>query len=148
MTEASAQIQPKRLTFTIPGRLGAWQRTRVDTRNGLRVFNSDKLRSDQGIIRQIAWVAMRDQHCVQLQGPLRLTVETFRTRPASWSAKKQAAAVWITTKPDFDNTLKLVADALNNLVYGDDAQIADGRHIKQYASQNCVVVTLEELGLR
>ena len=38
---------------------------------------------------------------------------------------KKATAVWKSSKPDADNLAKIVADALNGIAWGDDAQIAD-----------------------
>lgn len=135
-----------KLEFTIPGRLGSWQRGRRDTRKGPGfTFTPDKMRNDQGIIRHYAEMELRRACGGALRGPLKLLVETHRTYPKSWSAKKRAANYWITSKPDFDNTLKLIADALNHVVYDDDAQIADGHHIKRYAGIDCVRVEIEEL---
>lgn len=97
------------------------------------------------MVRHFAWLAMRDSCRTQLRGPLKLVVETWRTPPPSWSAKKRASAHWITGRPDFDNTLKLIADALNKVAYDDDAQIADGHHMKRYGLKDCVTIYLEEL---
>jgi Holliday junction resolvase RusA-like endonuclease len=47
--------------------------------------------------------------------------------PSSWSAKKQQLAVageiLPTGRPDLDNVAKAVKDALNGVVYRDDAMI-------------------------
>ena len=47
--------------------------------------------------------------------------------PKSWSKKKQAAAmendIYPTTKPDADNIIKIVLDALNGVAYYDDKQV-------------------------
>src|SRR5215831_15073893 len=134
MSEERAPQSPLRvLTFVVPGRLCAWARARIDARGGKPVsFTSERMRSDQAMVRQIAWQALRAQCRMQLIGPLRLTVEVFRTVPASWSKKKQGAAKWITSKPDADNCLKMIADSLSRVAMADDAQIADARCIKQY----------------
>lgn len=137
------------LRFTIPGRISGWQRGRRDTRKSASfTFTPAKMRSDQGIVRHFASEALRASPTkVPLQGPLRMVVQTFRRPPVSWSGKKRGAAEWITGKPDFDNTLKLIADALNGIAYGDDAQIADGRHVRRYdlSGPECVMIELEEL---
>ena len=47
--------------------------------------------------------------------------------PASWSKKKQAQALdglmFPTKKPDVDNVVKAIFDALNGIVWGDDVQV-------------------------
>lgn len=49
-----------------------------------------------------------------------------------------------TSKPDWDNEGKLVCDALNGIVWRDDAQIADGRVSKRFCTakhpQECFVL--------
>lgn len=134
------------LAFTIPGRIGSWQRGARDIRKGIGfTFTPDKMRSDQAMIRHLAVLAMRDDCKTPLRGPLRMYIGTYRTCPKSWSNKKKAASLWITSKPDFDNTLKLIADALNKVAYDDDAQIADGRHQKRYHVTDYVRVEIAEL---
>jgi Holliday junction resolvase RusA-like endonuclease len=62
-----------------------------------------------------------------LDGPIGLHMQITVEIPGSWSKKKQAAAlrgdIRPTGKPDLDNSLKLVADALNKVLWRDDAQI-------------------------
>lgn len=56
-----------------------------------------------------------------------LEAEICFSPPASLSKKKQVAMVTgkvqHTKKPDIDNVLKAITDALNNVAYADDAQI-------------------------
>ncbi len=59
----------------------------------------------------------------------RVRVVAFTPRPASRprdmeaAAWKAGSAAMRRTKPDVDNVLKLVLDALNGVVWGDDAQV-------------------------
>lgn len=70
-------------------------------------------------------------------GPLTCFAEAFMPIPPSWSLKKQAAAVageiFPTGKPDGDNIAKCVGDALNGIVWRDDAQIIMWQILKQYS---------------
>lgn len=50
-----------------------------------------------------------------------------------------------TKKPDIDNALKAIADALNGVAYYDDSQIVYVEATKHYAEQPQAVVTLWEL---
>jgi len=68
-----------------------------------------------------------------------LHVRVFRPIPKSMSKKKRLLisydGIRPTTKPDADNYLKLVCDALNGLAWHDDAQIVDERCEKLYSDQ-------------
>lgn len=69
-----------------------------------------------------------------LEGPLSVRVTAFMPLAVSWSKKKTAAAlegIIRPGKPDADNLLK-VLDALNGIVWRDDAQIAEARISKVY----------------
>jgi len=52
-----------------------------------------------------------------------LSITTWQLRPSSWPQKRKAAAHYVTGKPDVDNIVKLVADAMNGIAYGDDSRI-------------------------
>jgi Holliday junction resolvase RusA-like endonuclease len=71
------------------------------------------------------------------EGPLALLVHAYREVPASWPARDRekalAGAIRPTPRPDGDNYLKAAQDALNGIVWRDDAQIVDARVIKQYS---------------
>ncbi|SEG64275.1 RusA family crossover junction endodeoxyribonuclease [Bosea lathyri] len=80
-----------------------------------------------------------------LQGPLKLDVWMHMAIPPSWPKKKQEAArtgeLKPTVKPDWDNGGKLT-DALNLIVWTDDAQITDGRCRKRYSDRPRTVITV------
>jgi Holliday junction resolvase RusA-like endonuclease len=71
-----------------------------------------------------------------LEGPLRVRVVAAMPVAQSWPKKRQAAALSgierPTKKPDADNILKML-DALNHVVWHDDAQIVDV-HIEKFYS--------------
>lgn len=72
-----------------------------------------------------------------LETALTVFAEAFMPVPASWSQKKQAAAVggeiFPTSKPDGDNIAKCVGDALNKIVWVDDSQIIMWQVLKVYS---------------
>lgn len=124
-------MEPVAFSFIVPGRLGSWQRAGRNTTTGV-TFTPKEMRSEQAMIKQLAWEVMRRKGIKPLTGAVKMVVQTWRQPPKSWSLRKQAAAKWIAVRPDFDNTLKLIADALNRVAYEDDAQIAVGAHFKRY----------------
>ncbi len=60
---------------------------------------------------------------------------------SSWPKKRAAAAKWRTSKPDADNLAKIVADAMNAIVFADDAQVASLIVQKTYGPLAGVTVT-------
>lgn len=64
--------------------------------------------------------------------------------PASWSQKKQRAAlageVLPTSKPDIDNVVKAIFDGCNGVLWRDDVLVVDTRVRKRYAATPCVRV--------
>ena len=81
-----------------------------------------------------------------LEGPLRVRIVATVSVPASWSKKKQAAAlageIYPTGKPDGDNIVKLYCDALNQLIWKDDSQIVKLRFEKRYGAYPETVLTV------
>lgn len=73
-------------------------------------------------------------------------VEAFVAIPQSWSQKKQEAAaegrLMPTGKPDGDNYFKIAADALNKIVYADDAQIVMHQAVKTYSRTPGLRITI------
>lgn len=84
-------------------------------------------------------------------GPLKMRITAYYQIPAS-ASKTQKALMREgmrrpTKKPDADNILKIIADALNQLAYPDDAQIVSAAVTKAYAADDrpCVLVMIEEV---
>lgn len=49
------------------------------------------------------------------------------------------------TKPDIDNVIKVICDALNGIAYKDDTQIIKVTAEKFYSDEPKVIVEIEEL---
>lgn len=100
-----------------------------------RAFTDPATRNYEASLKIAAQLAMEGGE--PLTGALDvLMIATFPIAP-SWSKKRQAAALAgterPTTKPDGDNLLK-TTDALNGVVWVDDAQVADGTVRKRYGT--------------
>ena len=83
--------------------------------------------------------------CKPLEGPLALQVTAYMPIPRSWSQKKQSAALrgeLRPGKPDLDNILKTL-DALNGIVWRDDAQIATANVSKRYDRRPRLEIAVE-----
>lgn len=69
--------------------------------------------------------------------------------PKSWSKKKRNQAlsgiIKPKVKPDCDNVIKCVLDALNGVAYYDDTQVIFVSCEKKYAEEGSVLVHIEEI---
>jgi len=72
--------------------------------------------------------------------PVILNVLAVRAMPASWSKakKQQMAGTWCMSKPDSDNIVGAVMDAL----FGEDSNIVDSRCPKIWGWTDCLEITL------
>ena len=70
------------------------------------------------------------------------------TNSASKNKKEKMLAGIIrpTKKPDMDNCLKAIADALNDVAYKDDTQIVDCQVRKFYSEKPRVVIKISQIG--
>ena len=129
----------------------ALQRFLVRGKQRARAGNGRHYTPDQTVNAE-AWV----KHCALTQagspcvaGPVKMTIEIGVAVPASWPKSKRAAAfagaIWPTGKPDWDNSGKLIADALNGIAYRDDSQIVQASVVKYYAENPGAVVTIETM---
>ena len=60
-------------------------------------------------------------------------------------AQKLANVIRPTKKPDMDNVVKMVADALNQVAYKDDTQIVDCQVRKFYSAEPRIEVIIREV---
>jgi len=84
-----------------------------------------------------------------LDEALALEIKVFRPIPKSFSKKKAADAesglIRPTTKPDADNYLKGIKDALKNVIWTDDSQIVDVHVSKWYGQRPRVEITIKPI---
>ena len=82
---------------------------------------------------------------------LKVEIDAFYPIPTSFSKAKQALALSMllrpTTKPDCDNIIKAVLDALNGVAYCDDKQVISVSCNKFYGETGHLTVTVEEIKL-
>ena len=131
------------IAFTVPGQPQGKGRPRIGKVGGhARMFTPEKTAAYEGLIAHAARVAMGGRPL--LEGAAACNVFIDCQVPASWSAKKQRAAlageVMPTTKPDADNVVKAVFDGMNAVVWRDDVLVVDLRVRKRFAATPCVRV--------
>ena len=83
-----------------------------------------------------------------MHGPLMLEVVFVRVKPGSWPRKPTTKRPWPdypTTKPDLNNLIKPLEDALTGIVWVDDAQIVRSREEKVFGEEPEVRVIVTQL---
>lgn len=133
------------ITFTVPGDPQGKGRARFG--NG-RTYTPEKTVSYEGLIALAAQTAMAGRPL--MEGPLRVSLWATLSIPKSAPAKRRAAMladqIQPTKKPDFDNILKAIGDACNQVVFHDDSQITRmGESGKRYGAVPGLTVTIEEI---
>lgn len=148
-----ALIEPVRFTptvaFTVPGRPVGKGRPRAAQRGKhITLYTPAKTANYESTVALAASEAMAGR--APLEGPVEVVMQMVLPIPKSWSKRKQQDALdgrlLPTTKPDKDNVIKAVFDAMNNIVWRDDVQVADLTSRKRYGPVPCVQVIVGTLG--
>ena len=131
-------------SFTVPGLPQGKGRPRFVKATG-RAYTPEKTASYESLIAYAASQAMRGAE--PISAPVGVKVQAVFPIPASWPQKRKMAARWHTSKPDGDNILKAIGDALNGIVWADDKQIARTSIAKVYGETPGLHVFVEALGV-
>lgn len=116
----------RRVKFSVAGVPVAKGRPRAaSTPTGIRMHTPKTTVAYERKVTATAIVAMNGLG--PFRRPIKLNVEIVLPIPSSWSKKRQTLArigvICATKKPDADNVLKTIKDAMNGVVYIDDAQV-------------------------
>lgn len=124
-------------TFTIPGEPVGKGRPRFGrTKNGgVHTYTPDKTAKYETLVRR-CWL---DSACESFGGKqLYVYINAYFPIPKSYSGRRTAQIKAFderpTKKPDCDNIVKVILDALNDVAYCDDKQVVDVRCVKRYAN--------------
>lgn len=133
------------MTFTIPGEPCGKARPRVVRIGGItRTYTPEKTASYENLVKL---EFQRQCGASFIEGPVDIKIVAYFGIPASASKKKAdamlAGLISPTKKPDCDNVVKIICDALNGIAYKDDVQIVHASIKKKYAVVPHVDVLLE-----
>jgi Holliday junction resolvase len=123
------------IAFVIPGTPVGKGRPKFARRGSyVTTYTPEKTAIYENLVKVKAQEAMIGRPVIE--GAVSVVVALYVTPPASWSQKKQRAAlageIYPTSKPDVDNVIKGIFDACNEIVWRDDKQACDVRVVKRY----------------
>ncbi|MDR2881338.1 MAG: RusA family crossover junction endodeoxyribonuclease [Azoarcus sp.] len=124
------------IAFHVPGQPVGKGRPRFARRGKfIATYTPEKTAGYEQLVRLAAHQAMQGRPPVE--GPVSVEVSLSVVPPASWSKRRQAAALagetLPTTKPDLDNLIKAILDGMAGVVMADDKQVSDLVARKRYA---------------
>lgn len=138
------------IAFVIPGVPVGKGRPKFARRgNFVSTYTPEKTASYENLVKMAAAKAMAGRDVIA--GAVCVGIHLFVTPPASWSQKKQREAVaggrgiYPTSKPDVDNVIKGIFDAMNEIVWKDDKQVVDVVVSKRYCTSARAVVEVVPL---
>ena len=138
----------KSCKFRVDGKIRGKARPRFNTRTGRAFKVKDDTLYENSIInayRASAGVRFDDNDYI------RLRLDMYFAIPKSYSKKRRLNCIEgkerPAKKPDVDNVLKNICDALNEIAYKDDVQVIEVICIKHYTEEleDYIEVVLEEI---
>ena len=136
------------IQFNVPGQPVGKGRPRIgNVGQHARMFTPGKTVSYESTVALSAQQAMQGRSLIE--GPVKVLMRMTLVIPASWSRKKQEQAasglIRPTTKPDTDNVIKAIFDAINGVVWRDDVQVVELGVSKVYGAVPGVAVHVSPL---
>ncbi len=133
--------------FTVFGEPKGKGRPRFNTRTGHAITPKDTVNYETLVHMEYL------NQCGNARFPddamLDMRIKAYYSIPQSKSKKKKelmrAGVIRPTKKPDMDNCIKIIADALNKIAYHDDTQIVDCQVRKFYSDDPRVEVRILEI---
>jgi Holliday junction resolvase RusA-like endonuclease len=134
--------------FVVYGNPVGKGRPRATSRGGfVRMYTDAKTLGFESAVADEARIAMREWQAFNT--PMQMQLSAYYPIPKSWSKKKRQMAmdgeIHPQVKPDLDNVMKAVLDAMNGVVYVDDSQVINMVATKRYSSDPRVEVYLHEV---
>lgn len=135
------------VTFTVPGEPIGKGRPRFVRKTG-RSYTPEKTVNYETLVR-LSYQQQVDAEPFERDKPLSLKLEIHQQIPNSVSKKKREAMIGKkilpTKRPDIDNVIKSVLDAVNGTAFHDDSQIVKIYAVKYFSEYPEVKVTISEI---
>jgi Holliday junction resolvase RusA-like endonuclease len=135
------------IQFTVYGEAVAQGRPRFSSNGGfVKAYDPKKSKDFKQYVKL---VASENRPTQLLEGPIQMDVKIYKSTLKSFSKKKAALAekgdIRPVTKPDVDNYVKGIKDALKAVIWKDDSQVVDLHITKWYSEAPRIEITIKEL---
>lgn len=134
------------MNFIVEGKPIGKARPRVTTRGGFARAYTPKPTTEYETQIKTAFL-LSDKKGLDFNKPIKIAVVAAYEIPKSFSRKEREQAlqrqIKPCVKPDIDNVIKTVLDALNDLAYADDKQVTMVKATKLYGERAYICVEIE-----
>lgn len=131
--------------FEVLGDVVGKARPRMNTRTG-KAYTPSKTKNYEYYLRQC--FLMKYPNFIMIEGRVKVDIVAYFDIPKSTSKKKEAEMlkdnISPTKKPDADNIIKIVLDAMNKFAFKDDTQVTILNIEKRYDVMSKIYVRIEE----
>lgn len=131
--------------FEMLGSIQGKARPRMNTRTG-RAYTPTNTKLYEYSLRQ--WFIREYPYFKPIETRVKVNIIAYFDIPKSTSKKKEAEMlagnISPTKKPDIDNIIKIVLDAMNKFAFKDDTQVVELNVKKQYAETPKIYIKIEE----
>lgn len=145
----SRNITTDDVYFIVEGEVVGKGRPRFTNRNGyVTAYTPKKTMDYEKKVREAYLNEYQPLRWVDKE-PLEMIVNAYFEIPKSASKKARENMLlneYPTKKPDFDNILKTIADALSGMTYGDDCQIVKATVNKIWSESAKAEITIRKVG--
>lgn len=131
--------------FEMYGSIVGKARPRMNTRTG-RAYTPTKTKLYEYALRQ--WFLREYPNFKPIENRVKVTIIAYFEIPKSTSKKKEEGMlngnISPTKKPDIDNIIKIVLDAMNKFAFKDDVQVTKLEIEKKYDKIPRIYIKIEE----
>ncbi len=131
--------------FEMPGDIVGKARPRMNTRTG-RAYTPTNTKNYEYFLRQ--WFIRKYPDFKPIENRVRVTIIAYFDIVKSTSKRKAAEMlqgnISPTKKPDADNIIKIVLDAMNKFAFKDDTQVTKLEIEKKYDKTPRIYIKIEE----
>ena len=138
------------IKFTVPGIPRGKQRPRVCRINGRNLTYTPRQTIEYEELVRASYTAV-SKIFFDKDTPLKISIIALYSKPKSVSKKLKnsmlTGCILPTKKPDSDNIIKIILDALNGVAYWDDSQVCRAYFEKMYAEIPETRIIIKEINL-
>ena len=131
--------------FEVPGKITGKGRPRINSYTGI-VYTPTKTKDYESLVEQ--YFLIKYPRFKMLENRVQVNIIAYFSVPKS--TKKSDAEAMLkneispTKKPDIDNIVKIVLDAMNKFAFKDDTQITKLNVEKKYGAEEKICIRIEE----